>query len=827
MRRATLAALAALLTACPGGLNTGKGNDFPCDFSQPEGVRDQVCSPGDVCGVDNRCRRYRYEGPQFDNGASAPRFDAAAVKHPLLVSEPVLVVTRGVTQRDSQHALAVVGTLQQGTALAVEVSGAITGVRATASPIPPGLLTSVAVSNAPTTRDAFVVALFRNGGVNAGAVFTSLDLDAGQPLPLLEGDRLRSGPSRIAVVRLDPMGPGAFEVLPGGPAQPRELDFDETLPDGGLSAQRVLDVRYLPGGFPVDAGPDELLLTREGLFLSHLRVVQRLSARDEAMPLVLTSKPRPRTDLRHDQNATTAAFTTYDDGEARVLSTWRLDRRSPASAVRAWPDCSPCGAQGRVMAFAPVLELGAPFVEVLCALPGGGGRSLLTLLRVTGSAAADEVQACTVEQLEAPFLLAQVNEVSRGRRAAEGVKPTAVFDEGFGSGVALGGRRGQLWVGRSFSRSLPLFLERVPQAFGEIPAPDGGRLTAVLTDRYLAAPRTPALGYEVLDLSEAGGQLPEGAVGSAFVGQALGWGIASSGDLLLIDPSTADGGASLTFGPRLLDARGQPARGPFFGEAVTRTDGGLVSFVLTADDSLYFTPAPQPGATTLAPNVLDPLTPQLTPAPSSPIRSFTLERSAVGTDGVTRVRGYAVAGRSLFLVQLSGTPPRWSATPLVLQGGEPLEAWMDHPLGGLGRVGYRDGQVFTLPGGFLLVNELPRDAGTNPPQVLDYENLGGWPVAMTSNGLFEAHYDVVDFKLKNRFEDGGINRAMSWRRVTLPDGTEPWLGRPSRLHVTQAVEPYDESSGILRPPAPARARVFRLLVYTDEQVIEVGTLVRR
>src|SRR5581483_4807093 len=115
----------------------------------------------------------------------------------------------------------------------------------------------------------------------------------------------------------------------------------------------------------------------------------------------------------------------------------------------------------------------------------------------------------------------------------------------------------------------------------------------------------------------------------------------------------------------------------------------------------------------------------------SPIRSMTLERSAVGTDGVSRVRGYLIAGRQLFLVTFDGTPPRWTATPLLLQGGQPVEVWMDNPLGGLGRVGYGDGEVFTLPGGFLLTNPLPRGDGGTAPQVLDYENLGGWPVAMT------------------------------------------------------------------------------------------------
>jgi hypothetical protein len=123
--------------------------------------------------------------------------------------------------------------------------------------------------------------------------------------------------------------------------------------------------------------------------------------------------------------------------------------------------------------------------------------------------------------------------------------------------------------------------------------------------------------------------------------------------------------------------------------------------------------------------------------------------------------------------------------------------------------------VFTLPGGFLLVNELPRDAGVKPPQVLDYENLGGWPIAMTSNGLFEAHYEVLDGgRLVNRFEDGGVGRAMNWRRLTLPDGGEPWDGKTSRLQVTQDT-------------APDGRRMFHLLVYTAEQVLEVGTLIRK
>jgi hypothetical protein len=203
----------------------------------------------------------------------------------------------------------------------------------------------------------------------------------------------------------------------------------------------------------------------------------------------------------------------------------------------------------------------------------------------------------------------------------------------------------------------------------------------------------------------------------------------------------------------------------------------------------------------------------------------------VGTNGSDHVSAYVVAGRSLYVVALAGTPPRWSATSLALQGGEPVEVWMDNPFGGLGRVGYRDGEVFTLPGGFLLVNELPRDAGA-PPQVLDYENLGGWPVAMTNNGLYVANYDLDDAgHLENRFDDGGINRPIEWRKLPYDGGVvEPWLGKSSRLQVTVTLEQNGcmvPVTNLMNPVQPTNVRVFHLLVYTDEQVVEVAQLCRR
>jgi hypothetical protein len=131
---------------------------------------------------------------------------------------------------------------------------------------------------------------------------------------------------------------------------------------------------------------------------------------------------------------------------------------------------------------------------------------------------------------------------------------------------------------------------------------------------------------------------------------------------------------------------------------------------------------------------------------------------------------------------------------------------MDNPLGGLGRVGYRDGEIFTLPGGFLLANPLPHGDGGTAPQVTDFENLGGWPVAMTDQGLFVALWEQIGVHLQNRFPDGGEGKAMDWTKVTLPDGSEPWLGKNARLQVVQ------------------RGKVFHLLVYTDDQVLDVGTL---
>ncbi|MBK7857386.1 MAG: hypothetical protein IPJ65_01935 [Archangiaceae bacterium] len=829
MRRALL--LTAALCACKGGLYTEKGNDFPCDFSQPEGTRDAVCAPGEVCGVDNLCRQYRYEGPQFDNGATAPHFEDALTRHPGVLDRQVSAIGHRFTS-EGPKVVAVLGQGTTATVVPLDLTQAITAKPAVPYPSDLGKLTALASPS--STLDTWVVALTHNGpGDDPLFAYDSVALTSPRTLAIPDGERLRSGPQRIHVLRaLLDGGTAAVEVTKGS-----ALTLDDALrfsDDGGVV--HPLDVRDLPditGG-----GDDTLLLTREALALrrrTDAGVVTRLNP-DEPMPGAFGLRFPLQVDLRTDGNGTLAAFALGPKSPLvhvgpTILSSWRLDRAVSPSATRLWSDCTPC-VRGDIAAFVPVFDEGRPTVEVLCRVPVTAAEEAkggLQLVRVVGSATANDTQLCIVEAVDAPFDLGQVSRVKNGRRAAElDGGSDVVIDESLGLGVMLGGQRGQIWAGASFTQALPLFLDRIPTAFGALPQADGGLLEAVFTDAYAASPRVEGMGYQVLNLRVGGVDLPKDAVGAAFVGQARGWGLLSSADLVFLDPNAA-GGLGVGFGPRLVDARGSPARGPFFGEAATASDAGVVSFVMTADDSVYFLPLPD--RTTSTADVLDEVTPQLTPAPSSPIRSFTLERSAVGTNGVDRVRAYLIAGRSLFLVTLDGTPPRWKATPLLLQGGEPIEVWMDHPLGGLGRVGFRDGQVFTLPGGFLLVNPLPLDAGVKPPQVFDYENLGGWPVAMTSNGLFEAHYDVLDGgRLVNRFEDGGINRAMEWRRVTLPDGGEPWLGQTNaRLNVRQDTAPFDPSDGVNPGPTgpPPFVKVFHLQVYTAEQVIEVGTLIRK
>jgi hypothetical protein len=155
----------------------------------------------------------------------------------------------------------------------------------------------------------------------------------------------------------------------------------------------------------------------------------------------------------------------------------------------------------------------------------------------------------------------------------------------------------------------------------------------------------------------------------------------------------------------------------------------------------------------------------------------------------------------------------------LLSAGEPVEVWFDSPRSALGRVGYRDGQIFSLPGGYLLAEALPPGPDGISPQVIDFENLGGWPVAYATTGLFVAGWEVQDGKLLNRFENG-VNKPMTWREVKISgDDPTPWMhpdgAEAGKLFV--AVDPK-QADGM---------QLHRLLIFNDGQVRQVARHLRK
>jgi hypothetical protein len=805
--RRGLAAVAVLAVAC-GGLLYNQGNGFPCDFSAAEEVRDKACAPTEVCSVLNRCERFVYEGPQFEGVPQLPDFDAGRKVHPLVLNRPVVAVTANANKRE-EFLVVLASDAGPSRSVSVELGRFV-------------LLKDVALKT-DGLREVAVASEGFGATLNATAFPTLFD---GTAVPSA-AKTLRAGVSTLGLLRARPPNGITAGTLD---AQGTLTPLRPVGADGGL--QTVIDFRWLP---PTrrQAKPfgGSISLTREGFFSIPTDAGSlSLSVDDETsigLPVGLTEPQPLNVLLRHDLSGALWAFARPERVvlPPTVLSTWELTRQGeiPVSIKRAWNDCTPCPSNARILAIAPNLDDLAN-VEVLCgnALAGDNG----TLVRVVGSLSADASDRCVTQPVTPAF------DLSRQTLHTDAVPRGFVIDDANGGGVLVGGQRGEVWVGPSFSRALPLYLERVPLAVGAFSLNPTTQAPLVVTDRYVAAqifgfgPDGGGLdnGFKVFDFKVISDLALNDDVGlRALVGGSPGWGVLSSGDVARVrvrheaDSGTLLGAGrffDLSFGPRLLTARGDPAREPFFGEAVTRIDGGVVSLVLTADDSVYLAPSPIESD---VPNAQQGLFPQLTPEPGSPIRSFALERTRLGTDGVGRVRGYAVTSRNLFTVMLSGDPARWNATPLLLGSGEPLEVWMDNPRGGLARVGYRDGNVFSLPGGFQLVRPTP---GQEPRQVVDYENLGGWPVAYATSGLWVGHYDLINGKLDNKLADGRPGKPMQWRPVTMRDGSAPWMNgstaRPGKLHVL---------AGTPSRAAPYQ-QTFRLFLYLDDAVYEVGSMLR-
>jgi hypothetical protein len=843
-RRGSLAALAGLalaLGACRGGLSTGEGNAFPCDFNAPG--RDAACSPGEVCSVNNVCTRFVYEGPQFEGTAPLPITDGGRQVAPTALRFAVGALARNLDTRDfalSPGGSQAVARIERD-ALGVLRVSALTDAGFTVRQLS-------ALGAGPARR---LLAVVDGPDSTAGRVRTdegtfvraerapgsSPLAGARQVHPLtLEGPTV----SIILAGEVPEVGWVRFPVGPQGPFYERiavAVDSAGVATLDGGAPLRAYDVRRLDKAS--GALPLAVVLTERGFYAlgpDGAALPQApLNDEDDFDPRLSTSRPDDVT-LRSSADGTLWAYTfdgpaPADGGLApnpQLLSTWVTTRVGSTQALRRpWEDCRPCAERARLLAIAPVVD-SARRVEVLCGSLDAQGKAVgaVRLLQVTGSIANDSKQACATTELPLPFDAAQLARLPE-RDAARPVGALA-FDVAAQAGVTLGGLRGQVWSGAAFSTAEPLFLERVPVSADALPlGSDGGEpqvTTLVATDRALGAELLPG-NYQLIQrgsLAEAAG--PE-ATPAALVKDALGWVLLSTGDLVKVSltRTAAQAPVGVGFGPRLLDARGQPARAPFFGEAFRDPQSdALVSFTLAADDSLFEVPntfAPQE-----APGALAPMTPVLTPEPGVPIRSFTLERSAAGTNGVDLVRGYLVTARNLYLFSLAGSPARWTSRPILLAGSEPVEVWMDNPRGGLGRAGYRDGSVFTLPGGFLLAQPLTHaDGGAG--RVLDYENLGGWPVAYADDGLYLAFWDKrADDKLDNKDDAGELNQPMTWRKATLPDGGEPWLGADGAatrgfLHVLAGAK-------LRRAGDNNLTQRFLLRLFTDEAVYEVGEVTR-
>jgi hypothetical protein len=843
-----LGALLVLGAAACTGLFVDKGNNYPCDFREAEDVRDRVCAPDEVCGVDNVCRPFHYEGPQFEGRARLPRLDAGTRLHPgQLDSDVKAVALNGFAFEPRPKDKTALVTIENGGAEKVFlVDRSQLGVRIT------DVTAAVALPRKPIAaaypEDNRLVATAQNqAALPVPTTTNNISLPTGNKQQAGPGDirELRTHNGRVLALRRVANPLAAYGVGEVGPvAQFADAPDAVLQEDGGLRAGglRSFDVALVPPSSVYSSSllasirpvPVVVGLTEEGFAYVHEPLLDAGTWRSlhpsssEGLEAVTRAGRAAR--LKTDLGGRLLAYVNGLDATNpsplhRVLSTWTLVRTGlfEVQVARAWPDCTPCP-NATVVGLSP----GSPgklAVEVLCTF-GTFGKSQVVALRVVGSSASAPEQACDTEAIDTAFEPNKLETAPFADLGIPGVDAGIPFDlvqdQALTAGVVLGGPRGRVYVGPTYSVALPLFLDRLPTSTGLYPLPDGGSALAALTDRY-ASVRLTDEGFEVVDmLFNAHAALP-GVVVSTLVGEAPGWVVLSTGDVVLTRYS--EGAIEAVFGPRLLSASDTPVTGPFLGEGVTESDGGVRSLVLTANDSLYFARALGAQELSGGPNALPPLRPDVTPEPNSPIRSLALERSALGTDGLNRVRAYVATARNLYLVQYGGTPARWTSTPLVLTGESPVEVWMDHPRGGLGRVGYPSGEVYTLPGAFLLAKSLTAsgvfeglDAGAQV-QVEDYENLAGWPVAYTRAGLFIASYaELPDGGLDNKLPDGRLGKPMGWTRVRLAAGNdpEPWLGKSGRLQAVKGP----------RVGGSTYTEEWKLVVFTGDEVYEAAAATR-
>lgn len=786
MRRLVL--LAALTALSCNNLYVDNGNAYPCDFSQPPATRDMPCITGDVCGINNVCVKYLYEGPRFEGRAVQPdyAFLDAGVVHPLTLTGPVTTVARSVSRRP-----AVLARTSAGSFFVNERGQLTRGV------------------NLPDTlRQPIAATLSLNAMNFSGAVgidFPSKQLAYAFRRPDGSSEYNADGP-RANVLRVTQLENGTRlqSVSDGTPmghtgeVVPRPMGMQVT--ESYSLVDPVLDIGTLARQGLPRAQPAAVALTSTGLWLQ--------GADGGFEQVSTTSGLATEGTLAMNFGSTLLTATNR-----LVLSTWQVGVSTSEPRVhtlrQAWADCRPCD-QGSIDAVTPLPESLGLGVDVLCGRPSGQ-----TLVRVTGSNAVVPSDSCEVQTLPFSF------DLSRARRRDEG--PVIASSQ---RGFAVGGLNGEVWAGETLSTVLPTRLDRVPLDVStvEVTVPGKGVHQSLLAvaDRFfsvLPAQTPDALqpgGFRRVD-SQLDLRSAEDIQLMSAVHGVNGWALTSRGvlaQLSLDEAQDSDGG--VRFGRRLVTPSGEAVQRSAGGEAFVANDGGLMAMFIAADDGLYAQFQPEASLDELSSGTGD-LAPVLQPEPSVPIRSLALERTPLGTDGLMRARGYLVTSRNLYEWKLAGTPARWSSRLLELAGGEPLEVWFDHSKSALGRVGYSDGQIYTLPGGYQL--SLPIEAeGDVPVKVLDYENFGGWPVALTTTGLYAAGWETEGGVVQNKFPDGRPNRPMEWKRLTMPDQSAPWergADTKGRLYVLSTFD------------AAAKLRHFRLFIFLPEQVIELGHYARK
>lgn len=788
MTRPLLLISAVAVVSCT-GLYLENGNTYPCDFAKPPNERDMPCIAGDVCSVSNVCVRYIYEGPRFEGPPEQPHygFETIDALHPRTLTSPITLLGRDTSRRGlvlAQTADVAVRVTERGEffdsqPIDLTLRDPILGqAQFGAVPIP--------VVVGIDTRTSHVV--YRGRLPGGGEVAN----DVG---PLAK--RLRFSPV------------GTFFHIAGG-AQPSGALTNPSLMSPAFELNDAGTYLFSGDGFDVATlsrlgatSQTTIALADTGLWVQ---------STDGGFSLAAMS-PLTVTDGELSLNAASTLLTQVLNH--RVLSTWQVGLDRGAHTLQlAWPDCTPC--RDGIALVTPSPQEDGLSVDVLC-----GTLAIRSLVRVTGSNATAPGDACITQTLPLPFDISRVQFDGRGPVHAAVQR-----------GAALGGKNGEVWLGETISSMLPLTLERVPLDVSTMKtrAQAGDEPTtalAALTDRYLAVlpPRAPTLqsptGFRRIDaLANLGSD--EDVRFMAAVHGTDGWAVLGSGVTAAVSLDLGEDGGTrdaLRFGRRLVSPSGLPVTRSAGGEAFVFTDGGLAALYIAADDGLYAIGSPEGSLDTSTGGSAD-VTPQLQPEPSVPIRSLALERTPLGTDGVSRARGYLVTSRNVYEWKLAGSPARWSSRLLALAGGEPVEVWFDQSRSALGRVGYADGQIFTLPSGFQLAEPLPGGDSGVTTKVLDYENFGGWPVALTTTGLYSAGWPLgADGGVQNRFPDGRPNRPMGWTRRSLPDGGVPWErgdDTKGRLFVQQLTN--NETNG---------KRRFRLLIFLPEQVLELAQYERK